>query len=153
MDRPDEGGRVLFELLFVEGNLPDRGVDDGRLVDSELDFAPLDLPDRLADLRSTDLASNGLARGYYWTAAFHDLRAIAGRELAVARRSGDPQRLGWPTFWLGQAAIQLADWRESVKVDLGRKDVTISYDDARVGHDNIVTAIQGEGYEVAGVAG
>ena len=34
---------------------------------------------------------------------------------------------------------------ESVKVDLGRKDVTISYDDARVGHDNIVTAIQGEG--------
>jgi len=42
---------------------------------------------------------------------------------------------------------------ESVRVDLGRKDVTVSYDDAAVGHDSIVGAIQGEGYEVAGVAG
>ncbi|HEU5001295.1 MAG TPA: heavy-metal-associated domain-containing protein [Actinomycetota bacterium] len=40
----------------------------------------------------------------------------------------------------------------SVKVDLDRKDVTIAYDAAAVGHDSIVTAIQGEGYEVAGVA-
>ncbi|HYR63115.1 MAG TPA: copper ion binding protein [Actinomycetota bacterium] len=41
---------------------------------------------------------------------------------------------------------------DSVKVDLDRKDVTISYDDAQVGHESIVTAIKDEGYEVAGVA-
>lgn len=36
----------------------------------------------------------------------------------------------------------------SVKVDLDRKDVTIDYDDASVGHDSIVGAINGEGYQV-----
>jgi copper chaperone len=52
-----------------------------------------------------------------------------------------------------EGAVGALDGVESVRVDLGRKDVTISYDDARVGHDRIVTAIQGEGYEVAGTAG
>ena len=37
----------------------------------------------------------------------------------------------------------------NVKVDLKRKDVTIDYDEAQVGHDSIVTAITGEGYQVA----
>ena len=41
---------------------------------------------------------------------------------------------------------------DSVKVNLERKDVTVSYDDASMDHERIVTAIQGEGYEVAGVA-
>lgn len=40
----------------------------------------------------------------------------------------------------------------SVKVDLDRKDVTIAYDDASVGHDSIVHAINEEGYQVAGAA-
>lgn len=40
----------------------------------------------------------------------------------------------------------------SVKVDLDRKDVTVAYDSAAVGHESIVGAIQSEGYEVAGTA-
>ncbi len=35
-----------------------------------------------------------------------------------------------------------------VKVDLDRKDVTVDYDDASVGHDSIVGAINAEGYQV-----
>lgn len=40
---------------------------------------------------------------------------------------------------------------QSVTVDLDRKDVTISFDDGQVAREDIVTAIQGEGYEVAHV--
>jgi DNA-binding CsgD family transcriptional regulator len=49
----------------------------------------------------------------YWTAAFRDLRSVAARELEAALLSGDPHRLGWPTFWLAQAALGLADWEEA----------------------------------------
>jgi copper chaperone len=51
-----------------------------------------------------------------------------------------------------EGAVGALQGVESVKVDLGRKDVTIRYDDGLVGHNSIVTAIQGEGYEVAGAA-
>ena len=40
---------------------------------------------------------------------------------------------------------------QSVTVDLDRKDVTIRFDDGQVAREDIVTAIQGEGYEVAHV--
>jgi copper chaperone len=40
---------------------------------------------------------------------------------------------------------------QSVTVDLDRKDVTIRFDDGQVAREEIVTAIQGEGYEVAHV--
>jgi DNA-binding CsgD family transcriptional regulator len=67
----------------------------------------------LNDPGLTGLASDGLARLHYWTAAFHDLHATARRELAFARRTGDPHRLGWPSFWLTQASLQLGRWREA----------------------------------------
>src|SRR5207248_11416657 len=86
---------------------------------------------------------NGLARQYYWTAAFHDLRAIAERELAVARRSGDPQRLGWPTFWLGQAALHLPDW-----------DAATAHADAlvRLGAELGARRVLAQGHELRGIA-
>src|SRR5207248_1533768 len=86
---------------------------------------------------------NGLARQYYWTAAFHDLRAIAERELAVARRSGDPQRLGWPTFWLGQAALHLPDW-----------DAATAHADAlvRLGEELGARRVLAQGHELRGIA-
>jgi copper chaperone len=37
---------------------------------------------------------------------------------------------------------------DAVKVDLERKDVTVSYDESSVGHESIVSAITGEGYQV-----
>jgi copper chaperone len=40
---------------------------------------------------------------------------------------------------------------QSVTVDLDRKDVAIRFDDGQVAREDIVTAIQGEGYEVAHV--
>jgi copper chaperone len=49
-----------------------------------------------------------------------------------------------------EGAVGALDGVESVKVDLQRKDVTISYDAAVVEPGSILTAIQGEGYEVAG---
>jgi DNA-binding NarL/FixJ family response regulator len=58
-------------------------------------------------------AADGLARLHYWTASFRDLEEVAARELAAARRSGDPHRLGWPTFWLAQAALGLARWDDA----------------------------------------
>lgn len=42
---------------------------------------------------------------------------------------------------------------ESVKVDLGRKDVTVNYDESAVRLDAIVAAIEGEGYGVGPQAG
>lgn len=49
-----------------------------------------------------------------------------------------------------EGAVGALDGVQSVKVDLERKDVTISYDAAVVAPATILTAIQGEGYEVAG---
>lgn len=49
-----------------------------------------------------------------------------------------------------EGAVGALDGVSSVKVDLERKDVTISYDAAVVGSDAIVGAIKGEGYAVAG---
>lgn len=49
-----------------------------------------------------------------------------------------------------EGAVGALEGVGSVKVDLERKDVTISYDAARVAPEMIVTAIQAEGYEVAG---
>jgi DNA-binding NarL/FixJ family response regulator/tetratricopeptide (TPR) repeat protein len=71
-------------------------------------------------------AADGLARLHYWTASFLDLEAVAARELEASRRSGDPHRLGWPTFWLAQASLGLARWddaraRAAELVDLGER--------------------------------
>lgn len=70
--------------------------------------------------------ADGLARLWYWTAAFHRLDLVAEAELDAARRTGDPHRLGWPTFWLAQAALGLGDWptarvRAAELVDLGTR--------------------------------
>lgn len=47
-----------------------------------------------------------------------------------------------------EGAVGALSGVQSVKVDLERKDVTIDYDDKSVGHDSIVGAIKGEGYQV-----
>ena len=47
-----------------------------------------------------------------------------------------------------EGAVGALQGVQSVRVDLDRKDVTISYDDGQVGRGDIVTAIKGEGYEV-----
>lgn len=50
-----------------------------------------------------------------------------------------------------EGAVGALDGVDAVKVDLDRKDITIDYDAARVGHDSFVAAITGEGYQVDGV--
>lgn len=49
-----------------------------------------------------------------------------------------------------EGAVGALDGVQSVRVDLERKDVTVNYDAAVVAPERILTAIQGEGYEVAG---
>lgn len=71
------------------------------------------IAERLHDPGVEQEVADGLVRLHFWTGAFHDVRIAAGRELDAARRSGDPHRLGWPTFWLAQAALSLADWDEA----------------------------------------
>ena len=98
---------------------------------------PIDEPGLAADV------ADGLARLSYWTASFHQLNLAASSELDAARRTGDPHRLGWPTFWLSQAALGLGDWsaaraRAAELVDLGD----------RLGARRLV----GQGHELLGVA-
>jgi len=47
-----------------------------------------------------------------------------------------------------EGAVGALDGVDSVKVDLDRKDITIDYDEERVGRASFVTAITGEGYQV-----
>ena len=47
-----------------------------------------------------------------------------------------------------EGAVGALDGVDRVKVDLDRKDITIDYDEAQVGHASFVTAITGEGYQV-----
>jgi copper chaperone CopZ len=47
-----------------------------------------------------------------------------------------------------EGAVGALEGVDRVKVDLDRKDITIDYDEARVGHASFVTAITGEGYQV-----
>jgi copper chaperone len=47
-----------------------------------------------------------------------------------------------------EGAVGALEGVDSVKVDLDRKDITIDYDEARVGPASFVTAITGEGYQV-----
>jgi copper chaperone len=49
-----------------------------------------------------------------------------------------------------EGAVGALDGVDRVKVDLDRKDITIDFDDARVGHESFVSAITGEGYQVGG---
>ena len=49
-----------------------------------------------------------------------------------------------------EGAVGALEGVDSVKVDLDRKDITIDYDDARVGRDSFVSAITDEGYQVGG---
>src|SRR5262249_40930291 len=50
IDGIHEGGEVVDQVCRLEAALADRGVDDGRLVDPELDPAALDLADRPLDV-------------------------------------------------------------------------------------------------------
>ena len=47
-----------------------------------------------------------------------------------------------------EGAVGALEGVDRVKVDLDRKDITIDYDDARVGRASFVGAITGEGYQV-----
>jgi copper chaperone len=47
-----------------------------------------------------------------------------------------------------EGAVGALEGVDRVKVDLDRKDITIDYDEGRVGHTSFVTAITGEGYQV-----
>lgn len=49
-----------------------------------------------------------------------------------------------------EGAVGGLDGVQAVKVDLGRKDVTVRYDESRVGTDAIVEAIEDQGYDVGG---
>jgi DNA-binding CsgD family transcriptional regulator/tetratricopeptide (TPR) repeat protein len=74
---------------------------------------------------AADMA-DGLARLSFWTASFHRATAAAESGLDAARRTGDPHRLGWPTFWLAQSALGLGDWavarsRATELIDLGSR--------------------------------
>jgi DNA-binding CsgD family transcriptional regulator len=105
--------------------------------------AALALADRLGDPGLTGLASDGRARLAYWTAAFHDLAVVAERELGFARRTGDPHRLGWPTFWLAQAALGLGDWEAA----FARAEELV-----RLGEELGAQRLLGQGYELRGLA-
>lgn len=105
--------------------------------------AALTLADRLGDPGLTGLASDGRARLAYWTAAFHDLRLVADRELGFARRTGDPHRLGWPTFWLAQAALGVGDWGAA----------RVHSDElVRLGEQLGAQRLLGQGHELRGLA-
>lgn len=52
-----------------------------------------------------------------------------------------------------EGAVGSLEGVDSVKVDLGRKDVTINYDEGAVQLESIVAAIEGEGYGVGPQAG
>ena len=47
-----------------------------------------------------------------------------------------------------EGAVGALEGVDRVKVDLDRKDITIDFDDTRVGHASFVSAITGEGYQV-----
>lgn len=49
-----------------------------------------------------------------------------------------------------EGAVGALEGVGTVKVDLGRKDVTVTFDESRVGLDAIVAAIEEEGYDVGG---
>ena len=105
--------------------------------------AALALADQLGDAGLSGLASDGRARLAYWTAAFSDLRVVAERELTYARRTGDPHRLGWPTFWLAQAALGLGDWETAT----ARAEELV-----RLGEGLGAQRLLGQGYELRGLA-
>ncbi len=52
-----------------------------------------------------------------------------------------------------ESAVSSIEGVHNVKVDLDRKDVTVSFDESAVGIDLIVDAIQEQGYEVGGDGG
>ena len=47
-----------------------------------------------------------------------------------------------------EGAVGALEGVEAVKVDLDRKDVTVNYDESSVSLTSIISAIEGEGYEV-----
>lgn len=88
--------------------------------------AAIALVDPVRDPALAADTADGLARLGFWTASFHRASAAAASEHDAARRTGDPHRLGWPTFWLAQAALGLGDWatvrtRAAELVDLGSR--------------------------------
>lgn len=48
------------------------------------------------------------------------------------------------------SAVGALEGVEAVNVDLGRKDVTVSFDESRVNEQKIVEAIEDQGYDVGG---
>ncbi|MDQ4149569.1 MAG: copper ion binding protein [Actinomycetota bacterium] len=52
-----------------------------------------------------------------------------------------------------EGAVGALSGVEKVKVNLDRKDVTVSFDEGQVDLPSIVAAIEGEGYEVGSAPG
>ena len=102
----------------------------------------LELATGLSDPGLTGLASDGLARLHYWTGAMLALRTTAQRELSFARRTGDPHRLGWPTFWLAQATLQLGEWTDARR----HADALV-----RLGEELGAPRFQAQGHELRGI--
>ena len=104
----DERREIEVLTVIAQGAMHAGDLPAGRLAFEAaiLRAGPLGDPGLTAD------AADGLARLLFWTMSFHRLRDVANAELAAAHRSGVPQRLGWPTFWLAQAALALGEWAE-----------------------------------------
>jgi DNA-binding CsgD family transcriptional regulator/tetratricopeptide (TPR) repeat protein len=138
--RLTEGSRLADEVLAsaaASGDLRTEAASHGLLGQAAMhggDFdagrrhfdAAIARVDAVRDPALAADAADGLARLHYWTASFLELESVAARELEASRRSGDPHRLGWPTFWLAQASLGLARWdeartRAAELVDLGER--------------------------------
>lgn len=52
-----------------------------------------------------------------------------------------------------EGAVSALEGVKQVSVDLDRKDVTVNFDDSAVALDQIISAIQEQGYEVGGDGG
>ena len=135
----DERREVEALTVIAQGAMHAGDLPAGRLAFEAaiLRAEPLGDPGLAAD------AADGLARLVFWTMSFHRLREVANAELAAAHRSGVPQRLGWPTFWLAQAALALGEWAEvrDRAADL-----------VRLGSELGARRLIGQGHHLAGMA-
>ena len=135
----DERREIEALTVIAQGAMHAGDLPAGRLAFEAaiLRAEPLGDPGLTAD------AADGLARLLFWTMSFHRLRDVASAELAAAHRSGVPQRLGWPTFWLAQAALALGDWAEVRER---------AADLVRLGTELGARRLIGQGHHLAGMA-
>ena len=85
VDRIHQGRQVLDQLLFAEARLADGHVDDGALVDLELDAACLDLLDRALEVER----DGARLRVRHQAAPAEDPSQLADHAHDVRRREGD----------------------------------------------------------------